>query len=74
MGEQWSPKMLPPNMAPATNGMLVPISRAMGSAMTAIMAIVPMEVPVAKEMSTAMRKVSAGSIAGLRNRWNRADR
>ena len=71
MGDAWSPKMEPPNIAPATRGMLMPISNAMGSARTAMMAMVPMEVPVAKEISSAIRKVRAGSRAGFRKRWTR---
>ena len=71
MGEQWSPKMEPPNMAPATRGMLTPMVAAMGIEMEAIIAMVPMEVPVAKEISMAIRKVRAGSSAGDSSFWNR---
>ena len=60
IGDAWSPKILPPNIAPATNGMLLPMEYAIGSAITAIIAIVPIEVPVAKEIRTAIRKVKAG--------------
>ena len=54
--------------------MLLPIEYAIGKAITAIMAMVPMEVPVAKEIITAIRKVSAGSNAGLKNCWKMLDR
>ena len=33
IGDAWSPKILPPNIAPATNGMLLPMEYAIGSAM-----------------------------------------
>ena len=69
IGDAWSPKILPPNIAPATNGMLLPMEYAIGSAITAIIAIVPIEVPVAKEIRTAIRKVKAGRRAGLKNCW-----
>ena len=38
---------------------------AMGMAMVPMMAIVPMEVPVAKDSSREMRKVKSGSRAGV---------
>ena len=65
MGEPWSPKMEPPNMAPATRGTLTPMLMAMGRAMVAMMAMVPMEVPVAKDSSMEIIKVSSGSRAGV---------
>ena len=71
IGDAWSPKILPPNIAPATNGMLLPMEYAIGSA---IIAIVPIEVPVAKEIRTAIRKVKAGRRAGLKNCWKILER
>ena len=66
IGDAWSPKILPPNIAPATNGMLLPMEYAIGSAITAIIAIVPIEVPVAKEIRTAIRKSRQEEEPGLR--------
>ena len=65
IGEAWSPKMDPPNMAPAVRGMLTPI--AIGRAITAMIAIVPMDVPVAKDKIMAMRNVRSGRRDGVRN-------
>ena len=66
IGEEGSPKIDPPNTAPATSGILIPMLMAMGRQMTDMMAIVPMEVPVAKERIIQRRKLSAGRSAGLR--------
>lgn len=57
IGDAWSPKMEPPNMAPAVKGMLTSMEMAMGSAMTAMMAMVPIEVPVMKERITIIMKI-----------------
>ena len=73
-GDAWSPKMEPPNMAPAVRGMLTSMEMAMGSARTAIIAMVPMEVPVAKERIIVIMKVTAGSTAGVRKLENREER
>ena len=64
-GEAWSPKMLPPNTAAAVSGTLTPRVMAMGRAMTEVMAMVPMEVPVASEIIQAMTNTRAGSSAGV---------
>lgn len=57
IGDAWSPKMEPLNMAPAFKGMLTSMEMAMGSAMTAMMAMVPIEVPVMKERITIIMKI-----------------
>ena len=44
-------------MAPAVKGMLTSMEMAMGSAMTAMMAMVPIEVPVMKERITIIMKI-----------------
>ena len=67
IGEAWSPKIDPPNMAPAVRGMLTPILIAIGRAITAMIAIVPMDVPVAKDKIMAMMNVRSGRRDGVRN-------
>lgn len=47
IGDAWSPKMDPPNMAPAVSGMLTSME----------MAMVPIEVPVMKERITIIMKI-----------------
>lgn len=74
IGDAWSPKMEPPNIAPAVRGMLTSMEMAMGRAMTAIIAMVPIEVPVAKDRIMVMMKVTAGRAAGVRKLENREDR
>ena len=66
IGDAWSPKILPPNIAPATNGMLLPMEYAIGSAITAIIAIVPIEVPVAKEIRLRSGRSRQEEEPGLR--------
>ena len=64
IGETWSPKMEPPKSAPATSGTSMPMFIAIGSAMTDIIAIVPIEVPVANDSIIDMMKVSSGRSSG----------
>ena len=74
IGEQWSPKMEPPKIAPATSSILSPMFIAIGRQMTDIIAIVPIEVPVAKDRSMHSRKLSIGSSAGVSTPINTAVR
>ena len=74
IGEQWSPKMEPPKIAPATSSILTPMFIAIGRQMTDIIAIVPIEVPVAKDRSMHSRKLSIGSSAGVSTPMNTAVR
>ena len=67
MGDAWSPKMHPPNTAAPTRGMDTPILIAIGKAITDIMLIVPIEVPVAKDRSMQIMKEIAGRRAGVRS-------
>ncbi len=57
--------MFPPNTAAAVSGTLTPSVMAMGRAMTEVMAMVPMEVPVASEIIQAMTNTRAGRSAGV---------
>lgn len=67
IGEAWSPKIEPPNMAPAVSGIFTPMSIAIGRAMTAMIAMVPIDVPVAKDKIMAMMNVRSGRRDGVRN-------
>ena len=78
MGEQWSPKVDPAkieaielkNIALAVTAVIVGSAlgncQAKGITIGVKIAIVPHEVPVAKEMAAAIKNDMAGSIAGER--------
>ena len=66
MGEQWSPNRLPLRTAAMTSGKSRPKLYAMLMPMGSRMAIVPQELPMAKEITAPMTNSRPGTSAGLR--------
>ena len=59
--------MLPPQTAEATSGILMSRFIAIGKAITDMIAMVPIEVPVANESRHDIMNTSTGRSAGIRN-------
>ena len=63
-GEQWSPITEPVNTADMPKGKGTPKAKAKGTAIGIAIAIVPQEVPVAKEIRLQIINITIGSKTG----------
>ena len=68
IGEQWSPKTPPPRTAARYKGSAPPTLLTNGTAIGIIIANVPHEVPVEKEIAAETKKSSAGMNIGFSQR------
>lgn len=71
IGEDWSPNVAPPHMADAVKGILSPKPMAVGMAIGATIAMVPMELPVAKEITPPIKNTIIGNNPGVMELVNR---
>ena len=70
IGEQWSPKSPPPRAAAIAMELFIPISFEIGTAIASIIANVPHDVPVEKEIKQLVTNSNNGTNFGERTPLN----